>query len=249
MHHPVRAAYRVFYDPERKLGLLSKTFSGYETNYDAAVRHIFSYASDGLSHSITANTKNSTVQEVIALVEKQTRLVFIYKKEILKDAPKISLVATKMPVDQFLVKAFKDQPFTWSIESQTVVLIKKTDKNPVNNLPGINIATPISVRGQVVDQAGKPILATVTVKGTKKAVSTNENGEFEIADVSDQATLVISGANIITFEVKINGRTNIATVTAQLKVAVMEDRLSIPAIRPFPERGAQALPPGWIWQL
>ncbi|WP_164735471.1 SusC/RagA family TonB-linked outer membrane protein [Pseudoflavitalea rhizosphaerae] len=184
---------------------------------------LFSYASDGLSQSITANTRNSTVQEVISLVEKQTKLVFIYKKEILKDAPKISLVANNMPVEQFLAQAFRDQAFTWSIESQTVVLIKKTNKDPAMNLPGISIEPPIIVRGQVVDESGKPVLATITVKGTKKAVSTNENGEFEIAGVSEQATLVISGANIITFEIKVNGRTNIATVTAQLKIALMED--------------------------
>ena len=211
------------YGSECRLRLLSKTFLVMRLTMMLLTVTFFSYASDGLSQSITANTKNSTVQEVIALVEKQTKLVFIYKKELLKDAPRISLVANNMPVDQFLVQAFRDQPFTWSIESQTVVLIKKTNNNPTINLPGISIAPPITVRGQVVDPAGKPIMATVTVKGTKKAVSTNENGEFEITDVNDQATLVISGASITTFEVKVHGRTNIATITAQLKVAVMED--------------------------
>src|SRR5690242_10270245 len=90
-------------------------------------------ASNGISQTITVTAKNSSVEEVIAFVEKQAKLVFIYKKEILKDAPRITLTVKDMPVEKFLTQAFKDQAFTWSIRNQTVVL-KKNEENFSENV-------------------------------------------------------------------------------------------------------------------
>lgn len=216
---PSRGGFRAASAPASRPGLLTKTVLVMKLTMILLSVALFASAKDGLSQSITINTKNSTVEEVIAVVEKQAKLVFVYKKELLLNAPRVSISATNMPITQFLSQAFRDQAFTWSIENQTVVLIK-------NNKPAEGTqqkAPPINVRGRVIDENGKPVIATVTIKGSKKAVSTNDNGEFEMPDVDEQAVLEISGANIIAFEVKVNGRTNIATLTAKQKISVMED--------------------------
>jgi TonB-linked SusC/RagA family outer membrane protein len=215
---------QVSFDPKHRPGLLTKTILVMKLTMILLTTAFCAFAIDVRSQAITANTKNSSVEEVIALVEKQTRMVFIYKKEILKNAGRITIVASNMPVDKFLAQAFKGQPFTWSIENQTIVLIKNSSASEGSEQLHTRFeASPIIIRGRVVDQNGKPVLASVTVKGTQKAVSTNENGEFEMSDVSDKATLIISGANIVSFEVKVNGRSDLSVLTAQLKVSVMED--------------------------
>lgn len=219
---PGQGCARATFAPARKPGLLTKTVLVMKLTMMLLSLALFASASDGMSQSITLNTKNSTVEEVISIVEKQAKLVFVYKKDLLTNAPKVSITASNMPVAQFLELAFKNQAFTFSIENQTVVLIR--NKKADDGLKDLLINVPrVSVRGRVIDENGKPVIATVTVKGSNKAVSTNDNGEFELTDVDGQAILEISGANIITFEVKVNGRTNIATVTAKLKIAVMED--------------------------
>jgi hypothetical protein len=40
--------------------------------------------------------------------------------------------------------------------------------------------------------------ATVTVKGTKIATSTNANGEFEFKGIDEEGSLIVSGVNVET---------------------------------------------------
>lgn len=81
----------------------------------------------------------------------------------------------------------------------------------------------IDVHGTVVNEEGKPVLATITVKGTNKATSTNDNGKFVLTGIQENATLIISGVNIQTFEVAVKGRTNLGVLTAKNKVIKNEE--------------------------
>ncbi|MBO9632378.1 MAG: SusC/RagA family TonB-linked outer membrane protein, partial [Chitinophagaceae bacterium] len=186
---------------------------------------LFATASNGLSQSITANARNSTVEEVIALVEKQANLVFIYKKELLKDAPRINLNASNMPVNQFLMLAFRDQPFTWSIRNQTVVLKKQESSSKLSILPD-EPEQDIPVTGRVVHE-GKPVEgASVQLKPSGIGTTTNANGVFLLSSVPPgNYTLQITSIGFSTFEKKIivkNAPVNI-TCNMELLVKVQEE--------------------------
>jgi TonB-linked SusC/RagA family outer membrane protein len=63
---------------------------------------------------------------------------------------------------------------------------------------------PIEVRGRVTDSKNEPLPgATVVVKGTKRAVVTDANGDFLIRDVDDNATLVVSYAGYPSREISL----------------------------------------------
>jgi hypothetical protein len=61
----------------------------------------------------------------------------------------------------------------------------------------------------------------VQVKGSSNAVSTNENGEFELKGIDENAIVVVSGVNIETYELKIAGRANLPPVVVKMKVGEM----------------------------
>jgi TonB-dependent starch-binding outer membrane protein SusC len=82
---------------------------------------------------------------------------------------------------------------------------------------------PITVRGRILNEKGEPVSAvTVAVKDTRKATTTNANGEFELKGVDDNATLVISHVNIDSYEVKVDGKAYHA-VSVKTKFTDLED--------------------------
>lgn len=182
-------------------------------------------AHEGNSQSVTLTAKNASAETIISAVKQQTRFVFIYDKQILKDARKINVTVKNMPVAEFLNLAFKDQPFTWSVENQTVVLEKAAPQKG-SALQNVTIAIaplPVDVRGTVTNEKGEPVPGvTVSVRGTSIATSTNERGEYILKQVSEEATLFFSGANIENREVKLNGRKDLS-ITVRMKVSGMEE--------------------------
>lgn len=212
---------QVVHSPKRNSGLMSKTILVMKLTLILLTAALFANASNGLSQSVTIDAKNSTVEEVIALVEKQAKLVFIYKKEILKNAPRISVSASNMPVDQFLSQAFKNQPFSWSIRNQTVVLKKQeaSSKEITTELPVIEQDVPVT--GRVVHE-GKPVEgASVQLKPSQLGTSTNADGVFLFKDVpSGNYTLQISSIGYASFEKKITVKNAPVNITCNLELLV-----------------------------
>lgn len=74
------------------------------------------------------------------------------------------------------------------------------------------------VSGTVVDEQGTPVIgASVMVKGTSTGTVTDFDGNFEIPNVEQNATLVISYIGYVTQEVALNGRKTV-------NVTIKEDK-------------------------
>lgn len=184
-------------------------------------------AGEGVSQSVTLSVKNASPEKIISVVREQTRFVFIYDKEILKNARKIDVTVKKMPVRDFLTMAFNNQPFTWSIVNQTVVLEKRADPLPKDRQKATSdLFTPpvlIDVAGKVIDEMGLPVAGvTVSVKGTEIATSTDATGGYSFRQIEDRATLLFSGVNIETREIKLGSKKELL-VTVKIKVSNMDE--------------------------
>src|SRR5215831_16965024 len=66
--------------------------------------------------------------------------------------------------------------------------------------------TERTITGKVTDNKGQPVaFATVTVKGTKIATTTDANGEFSIKVTTDNAILIVSAVGYRDAEIKTSG--------------------------------------------
>ena len=66
-----------------------------------------------------------------------------------------------------------------------------------------------AVKGRVTDASGQPVInASITIKGRSSGVSSDERGNFQLSAPAN-ATLVISSVEMLTKEVKVNGRSSI----------------------------------------
>jgi TonB-dependent starch-binding outer membrane protein SusC len=171
--------------------------------------------------TITISAKNKPIKEVLAAIEKQSGLSFVYEKDLINKAVPVSVEVKNEPLSKVLELVFQRQPLTYQVTEKYIVLSPKTVAfQPPHN--STQEPPPLDVKGRIVNEKGEPVIATITIKGSKNAVSTNEKGEFELKGVDGNATLVISGVSIETVEVKVKGNNELMTIRANTKVAEEE---------------------------
>ncbi len=175
----------------------------------------------GNAQSISLSVKDAGLESVIKNIRKQSGYDFVYTLEAFKKTKPVSISLKNATLKEALDKCFLNQPLTYSI-IENVVVVKSVDQHEVPEVKQENILADIIVKGKVLNENGAPVLASVTVKGTTNATSTNEKGEFELKGVPENATLVFTGVGIENKEVKVSGRTAF-TVTLKTKITTGEE--------------------------
>ena len=166
-------------------------------------------SANGFGQTISLSEKDASLSEVFKKIEKQTDFTFAYTGSQLSQAKRVTVEINNGTLEQVLALCFKDQPFTYTIIEKTIVVKPKTEG------PNIQATSseppPIDIKGRVLNEKGEPLEGvTVTVKGTKNATATDANGAFELKGVDQNATLVFSGVNVESYEIKVNGKTEVA---------------------------------------
>lgn len=171
----------------------------------------------GNAQKITMSKRNAPITEIFQSIKQQAGVTFYYKVELLHEAKNVTIEVKAASLEEVLNLCFKNQPFSYELIGKTVVLKPVTPV--VINADNLLLAPPpIDVKGRVVNENGEPVLATVTVKGTKNAASTDLSGVFVLKGVDENATLVITGVNIETYEIKVGGRNDLATISTKTRI-------------------------------
>ena len=167
------------------------------------------------AQTVSLNLKNASMKEVIEELRQQTGYHFLYKMQMLDETRKISLSVNNEPLDQVLEKCFADQPITFTINHNTVVLRKRiTDNNQVQ---------AVKITGTVTDEKGLPLPGvSVKVKGTTSGIITDGNGKYAITVNDNKAVLEFTFLGFTKQEVSINGRTEINIKLLEAQTALNE---------------------------
>jgi len=163
---------------------------------------------------ITVSGKNLPLENVFIEIKKQTGYSFFYSEEQMLRAKKVTIDVKDAQIKEVMNECFKDQPFTYNIEGKTIFVVNKIER--------VRDSTSIDVRGKVVNENGDPVLASVMIKGSSRGATTNSNGEFILNDVNNNDVLIISGVNIITQEIKLNGKSEF-TIVVPLKISTEQE--------------------------
>jgi TonB-linked SusC/RagA family outer membrane protein len=175
------------------------------------------------SQKVTLNEKNVSLQKVFKQIHRQTGYQFFYEDELLDKSGKVDIQVTNMPLEDALKACFKNLPLSYKVINKTIVVNAKPPvvvEQPVEDpLP----PPPPEVRGIVLNDKGEPVEgASVIVKGTQKGAVTNASGVFILSNINENDILIISGANIETLEVALNGKTAII-VNVKNKISFLDD--------------------------
>ncbi len=165
--------------------------------------------------NITLNEKNASLQKVLKAIKNQSGYYVFFIQSDLKKANTVSIDVKDMPLAEVLNQCFKNQPLTYSIQANTIVIKER----PLNIAPSFNLeqSTPvykvIDVIGTILDEIGKGIPgASIKVKGKEQGTMSDEAGNFKLTGVADDATLVISYLGYQTKEVKASATVKVTMV-------------------------------------
>lgn len=165
------------------------------------------------SQEITLSLNDATLEKVFKEIQKQADYHFVYTKEQMEKANKVSLDVKKEKLETVLQLCFKDQPLTYTIDGNVVAISVKEKLNEIQNH---SLLLPI--KGRIINENGEGVIATITIKGKNISVSTDADGYFELKDVDQDATLIITSVNIENYEIKVRGRSDLGVIVTRTKI-------------------------------
>lgn len=171
----------------------------------------------GFAQRITLSETNSPLATVLNKIKIQSGKNVFFSDDILKNAKKVNVKIFNLPLEEALDKVLKDQPLSYEIKENTIVILEKEVSflDKVMDVFGTNKQSVI--RGKVLDETGKPLPgAVVKVKGTGISMITNNDGEFIIKDIKSKTILQISYIGYRPKEYAVLGTENMISINMEL---------------------------------
>ena len=130
----------------------------------------------------TIHLEKVPMEQVVHEIEKQSRYLFLFNKDIDSRRIIVSVDAENQAITQILPALFRDTGLDYTIEGMSILVTEKEETSE----------KAVPVRGQVLDQQGQPIVgASVIVQGTTVGVSTDAQGRFELEVPAPAASRVL----------------------------------------------------------
>lgn len=172
------------------------------------------------SPNITFSGKNVSLEKVFSVIYKQSGYLVFCDYSLIKEAKKVSLNVKDASVQVVMNECMKDQSLAYEIVDKTIIIERKKAAAAVEPAP---VPPPIDVHGRITNEKGEAVPgATVQVKGTSKVTATNDNGEFTLAGVNDNAVLVVTSVGYERTEIGVAGQTSL-TITMKVGAASINE--------------------------
>lgn len=153
------------------------------------------------NNRVTLDMKNVPLEKVFEEIQRQTDLNFFFNEELIAAVKPVTVKVHDAEIKHVLEICFKGLPFNYEILDRTIVVKPKTSTPALDNSFSHKPLPPV-VRGRVTNENGQPIPgATITIKGTTKGTAADNNGNFVLADVPENAVLVISSIGYVSQEI------------------------------------------------
>jgi TonB-linked SusC/RagA family outer membrane protein len=171
----------------------------------AAILQVRAYS---YSQYVTLHEKNSPIEKLFKLIEKQSNYHFLYDKLDVIKAGAVTIDVNGVSVTEALNQCLRNQPLTYQIFSNTIVVKKESSK-----MPEITVQQQQQVQGTVKDEQGQALPGvSVKIKNAPGGTITDASGKFALALTDPKAVLVFSSIGFSSQEVAVNGQSSL-TIT------------------------------------
>lgn len=158
------------------------------------------YAADGYAqkNSISLHVKNSTVEEVLHVIERESGFSFFVNSKNLNLNRKVSISASDENIFSILGQVFEGTNVEYKVLDNHIVLTAKESKVAQAKLK--------TVKGTVKDKAGEPLIGvSVVEKGTTNGAVTDMDGNYTLNVKTASPVLVFSYVGYQKKEVPVKG--------------------------------------------
>ena len=142
------------------------------------------------SQNTTVNLRSNTltVGKLISEIERQTDYLFIYKKNDVDTAQKITVSAGSKSVSDILASAFGQSNIGYKFSHNYISLYTKS----TDEVGSVQQSTKKTITGKITDSKDEPVIGVnILEKGTANGTITDTDGNFSL-NVSDNAVLIVS---------------------------------------------------------
>lgn len=180
----------------------------------------------GFSQTVTISQKNARLEDIFNILQRQTGYNFMFNSHMLAKAKRVTIQVRNATVEEVLPLCFKDQPFSYIIQDNTIIVKEKEEKKVVDPKGGA-VAPPAHIVGVIKDENNVPVEgAVITLKELGSGTVTDKLGKFSLNPPDGTYTVEISfvGFKTVTRTITVNGNqpVNLA-VTLQLSAAGLSD--------------------------
>lgn len=168
---------------------------------------------------VTLSFKNGLLQDVLAEIRRQTGYLYALQDQWRTIARPVSISVKDMPVEQALNLCFKDQPFTYTIISKTIVIEARKPSNQKETIGAESTKPPDGISGVVQNEDGKPLSgATVELGGLILREKADDHGEFFFAKIpTGKYSLDVSFVGYERFHTIVNVGTDESKISITLR--------------------------------
>lgn len=151
---------------------------------------VMQVSASGFAQKITLNQKSVTLSQIFKEIRNQTGYNVFWEPEQLKGTMSFNAQFKKASVEAVMEKCLAGTNLTYVILDNTIIIQPK-EKTLFDKV--LEYLNKIEIKGKVTDENNSPLPgATIRIKGTANLVLTNNNGEFLLKDIPDNAVLTIT---------------------------------------------------------
>jgi TonB-linked SusC/RagA family outer membrane protein len=172
-------------------------------------------ASESYSQLVKLNIslKNATVEKVLAGIEENSDYNFVYNRDVIDLERKVDVDYKDAKISDILADLFQGTNVKYRFIDRTIVLSAAS---------GVIVSMqPQKVSGKITDASGTPLPGVaVALKGTSQGTISDNDGNYTLNNVPDNAVLVYSFVGMRTQEIAVDGK-------AVVNVMMSEETLGI----------------------
>jgi TonB-dependent starch-binding outer membrane protein SusC len=160
---------------------------------------------------LSLEMRNAKVAEVLDAIESQSEFRFAYSPGYIDLNREVTVDIQDKTINESLQVIFAGTDVVFGVFDRHILLYPESMETSTE--PVVSHATGAqqrTVSGSVTDESGQPLPGvTVVVKGTTQGTVTNADGNYSLANIPEDATLVFSFVGMKTQEVEVGNQSTI----------------------------------------
>jgi len=178
--------------------------------------HVYGHA---YSQKLTLNMKNASLKSVLSQIQKQTNYDFLIGQKQLDRISAINLTFKNADINHVLSKCLDPYDLVYEIKDKTIFIRESSSASSSS----VETKQQKGLKGIVNDPSGQALHGvTVKVKGTNRATSTDQNGNFLFENIELNQIIEISllGYNVLEWRIQNYG---LQQITLQPQVRGLDE--------------------------
>jgi len=166
---------------------------------------------------LSLKVEQKSINSILKLIEEQTNYTFMYNRNNIDVERKTDINCDVEDIEKVLDILFEGTNVKYRSFNNNYVLYTEGE------MPVIQSRQIRTVSGKVTNTSGEPIPGVaIVVKGTSQGIITDSDGNYTLARVPGDATLLFSFVGMKTQEIPVAGKTTISIVMEEDAIGIEE---------------------------